>query len=68
MSKCTLNYTITVKPLSEDDGGGFLAEFPDLAGCIVDGATVEEAISEAADALESWLKTAKTQRPNSRPL
>ena len=57
MSK--LKYKITIRPLSADEGGGYLAEFPDLPGCIADGDTVEEALHQAEDALEAWLVTAK---------
>ncbi|CAK0770758.1 hypothetical protein WCLP8_4630002 [uncultured Gammaproteobacteria bacterium] len=32
-----------LSPLSEADGGGWLAEVPDLPGCMSDGATPEEA-------------------------
>lgn len=56
MSK--LKYPVNIRPLSEEDGGGYLAEFPDLPGCIADGATVEEALAEAEDALTAWLTTA----------
>lgn len=31
-------------PLSPEDGGGYLIEFPDLPGCLSDGETEEEAI------------------------
>ena len=48
-----------IRPLSEDDGGGYLIEFPDYPGCIADGATPEEAICEGRDALKSYLATLK---------
>ena len=51
-------YPITIHPLPEEDGGGFLAEVPDLPGCVADGATVEAALREVVDAINSWLKTA----------
>jgi len=54
-----LKYPVTIRPLSKEEGGGYLAEFPDLPGCIADGETVEEALHEAEDALKSWLATAK---------
>lgn len=54
-----LEYPMVIRPLSADEGTGYLAEFPDLAGCMADGETIEEAINEAQDALTSWLKTAK---------
>lgn len=57
MSK--LKYPVNIRPLSKEEGGGYLAEFPDLPGCVADGATVEDALHEAEDALKSWLMTAK---------
>lgn len=53
-----LQYPTIIRPLSIDDGGGYLVEFPDLPGCIADGETPEEALKYAQDALVSWLKTA----------
>jgi len=41
---------LTICPLSAEDGGGYLVEFPDFPGCIADGTTPEEAIREARGA------------------
>jgi antitoxin HicB len=49
------DYPFTVRPLSADDGGGYLVEFPDLPGCMSDGATVAEAIANGMDAKAAWL-------------
>lgn len=57
MSK--FKYPITIRPLTKEEGGGYLAEFPDLPGCIADGETIEETLHEAEDALKTWLATAK---------
>lgn len=46
-----------INHLTEDDGGGYLIEFPDFPGCIADGATPEEAIREGRDALLSYKRT-----------
>jgi antitoxin HicB len=46
-----------VRPLSREEGGGYLVEFLDYPGCIADGETPEEAIREARDALASYLAT-----------
>ena len=54
-----LPYPYIIKPLLEEDGGGYLIEFPDLPGCISDGETPEEAILMGKDAMEAWLNTAK---------
>jgi antitoxin HicB len=48
------DYAIIVSPLSKEDGGGYLASFPDLPGCVSDGETPEEAIEEARDAFAAW--------------
>ena len=52
-------YPFEVRQLSAEDGGGFLVTFPDLPGCMADGETIVEAISNAMDAEESWLATAR---------
>jgi antitoxin HicB len=57
MSK--LKYPVTIRPLTKEEGSGYLAEFPDLPGCVADGETVEEALHEAEDALKAWLAAAK---------
>ncbi len=48
-----------VEPLAVDDGGGFAASVPDLPGCMSDGETPEEAISNVQDAIRSWIETAR---------
>jgi antitoxin HicB len=48
-------YPILLRKLSPAEGGGYLAEFPDLPGCMADGDTPEEAFAEAQDALKSHL-------------
>jgi hypothetical protein len=42
---------LTIKPLSVEDGGGYLIEFPDFPGCIADGETPEQAMHEGRDSL-----------------
>ena len=41
----------------EDDA--FVAEVPELPGCMAHGATQEEALAFAKDAAQLWLDTAK---------
>jgi antitoxin HicB len=53
----TFNYAIVVSPLSDEDGGGFLAVVPDLIGCMSDGETQEEAIANANLAIGDWIET-----------
>ena len=54
-----LDYPFLVRPLTDEEGGGYLVEFPDLPGCMADGKTIDSALSEAKDALKSWIKTSK---------
>lgn len=46
-----------IMPLSDEDGGGYLIEFPDFPGCIADGDSPEEAVREGRDALLSYTRT-----------
>jgi len=45
------NYPFEIRPLSEDEGGGFLVSYPDFNVCISDGDTIEEAITNGREAL-----------------
>jgi antitoxin HicB len=48
-------YPFEIRPLSEEDGGGYLISFPDFSECISDGETVEEAIQNGLDALSETI-------------
>jgi antitoxin HicB len=50
-------YRFTVRPMTADEGTGYLIEFPDVPLCMSDGATVEEAIANGRDALKCCLLT-----------
>lgn len=52
-------YPFTIRPLAAEEGGGFLIEFPDVAGVMSDGETPEEAIRNGRDALKAALLTLK---------
>lgn len=54
-----LSYPAIVSPLPESDGGGFVATVPDLPGCMSDGETPEEALTNVQDAIEAWLEAAR---------
>ncbi len=54
-----LEYPIVVEPLPIEEGGGFLATVPDLPGCMSDGATPEEAVSNIQDAIMAWIEAAR---------
>lgn len=47
-------YPVVLRPLSEDDGGGWVAIVPDLPGCMTDGETAFQALENAGDAIEEW--------------
>ncbi|MGY6629014.1 MAG: type II toxin-antitoxin system HicB family antitoxin [Oceanicaulis sp.] len=49
-------YEIRVTPLSQEDGGGYMAMVPDLDGCVSDGETPQEAVANAMDAISQWLQ------------
>jgi antitoxin HicB len=53
-----LEYPIVVEPLPIEEGGGFLATAPDLPGCMSDGATPEEVVSNIQDAIATWIEAA----------
>lgn len=42
---------------SEEDNS-FIAEVPELAGCMADGATYQEALANAEIIIQEWLETA----------
>ena len=51
-----------VRPLPEDDGGGYLVSFPDFAECISDGETIEEAVVNGRDALRATIAALEARR------
>lgn len=46
------------KVISGDDVDGYLAEAPELPGCVTAGETVEEAERMLRDAMEGWIEFA----------
>ena len=52
-------YQFTVRPLSKEEGGGYLVEYPDIPGCMSDGETVEEAIANGREALRDCIDVFK---------
>ncbi|MCD4750703.1 MAG: type II toxin-antitoxin system HicB family antitoxin [Thermoanaerobaculales bacterium] len=52
---------------SEEDGT-FVAEVPELAGCMADGTTYHEALSNAEEIIQEWIETAmEIGRPVPQP-
>lgn len=50
------NYEIIIY-WSEDDGR-FIAEVPELAGCMADGKTRQETLANAETIIDEWIETA----------
>lgn len=48
-------YTIVVRPLPIENGGGFMARVLEFDGCVADGETPKEALHELDDAAKSWI-------------
>lgn len=53
----TLNYEIILYWSDED--GVFVAEVPELPGCMAHGDTQEAALANAKDAMQLWVDTAR---------
>ena len=52
-------YRIGLRPLGVDDGGGWLAEAPELPGCMSDGDTPQQAVENLMDAIACWIEAAE---------
>lgn len=62
------DYAISIVPLEERDGGGFVGLVVDLPGCMSDGETREEALANTVIAISDWIETAtKLGRPVPKP-
>jgi antitoxin HicB len=61
MSKLT-DYPFEVRPLSTEEGSGYLISFPDFAECMSDGESVDEAIENGRDALKATITTLKSKK------
>jgi len=53
----SLPYSILLTPLSEEDGGGWFVEIPELPGCMSDGESQQEALENIKDAKKLWLES-----------
>ncbi len=50
-------YEVIIYWSAED--GAYIAEVPELAGCMADGATYEEAIKNVQAVIAQWIETAR---------
>ena len=48
-------YPIEIRAMTEEEGGGFLVEFPDWNGAVTDGADIAEAMENACDCLDELI-------------
>ncbi|HIE00296.1 MAG TPA: type II toxin-antitoxin system HicB family antitoxin [Thiotrichaceae bacterium] len=48
-------YPFEIRPLSEEEGSGFLITFPDFSECLSDGETIEETIQNGLEALHETI-------------
>lgn len=63
-----MKYDILLRPLSDEDGGGYVGFVPDLQGCMSDGETLEEALTNTLEALQEWIELhEETGRPIPNP-
>jgi antitoxin HicB len=56
-----LEYPFEIRPLSEEDGGGYLISYPDFSACLSDGDSVEEAVANGRDALKATIAALKAK-------
>ena len=60
------NFEIIIYWSNED--GAFIAEVPELPGCMADGKTYQEAVTNVEVIVEEWIQTAKEMgRPIPEP-
>lgn len=52
-----IQYQVIIYWSSEDDA--FIAEVPELAGCMADGKTYQEALANAQVIIQEWIDTAR---------
>ena len=48
-------YPFEIRPLSKEEGGGYMISFTDFSECISDGETIAEAIENGMDALQETI-------------
>jgi len=56
------DYPFEVRPLSAEEGGGYLISFPDFAECISDGESIDAAIENGLDALKATIAALKSKK------
>jgi predicted RNase H-like HicB family nuclease len=54
----SIKYELIIYWSKEDDA--FIVDVPELPGCMADGGTYEEAVTNAQRVIEEWIETAST--------
>ena len=54
-------YPFEIRPLTLEEGAGFLISYPDFSECIADGDTVDEAFKNGQEALKQTIATLKAK-------
>jgi antitoxin HicB len=54
-------YPFELRPLTDEEGGGYLISYLDFNECIADGETIEEAIIAGREALISVIETLESK-------
>jgi len=61
-----IKYEVIIYWSEEDEA--FIAEVPELPGCMADGETYQEALSNAEVVIQEWIETAEElERPIPQP-
>lgn len=61
-----IRYEVIIYWSVEDDA--FIAEVPELAGCMADGATYQDALANVQVVIQEWIETARElERPIPEP-
>jgi antitoxin HicB len=60
-------YSFDLRPLSKAEGGGWLVTWPDLPGCMSDGATPEDAIHNGRGAFAAWMAVQQKELKQTAP-
>jgi antitoxin HicB len=50
------DYAFEIRPLTKEEGGGFLITWPDLPGCMADGETPAETLKQGKEAFRAWMR------------
>ena len=53
------DYSVLIEKLSTDDGDGYIVTIPELAGCVSEGETRDEALESIREAFDSWMEAAQ---------